>query len=489
MLSLFTKTMNLIYNKIINRVIVNKETNNILQHSQQMFVNDSSSSSGSDTDHEPEHEPEPAPAPEMLHKKLFNTDIPNNILTTDYELQELIKITTNSNINIDNVVLHKRFESKLAKHEDAVFKIKMRLLYVIIANNLYGSVFEEKKLYKPANKTHYPTGVFRYNDYIIRIDDSPFCFFDEEQVITALYKSSTIIDDAYKNIIIPYFTYINMKKNANGNICDCDHDPCGCAYVGDNSSYCDEDAAYDDDLISGKNEKEPPNYSRIFYNKLRHNTISFSIQPYVKDTESLYTWAKDNIKDNVNINFAKIKFDFFTDLFSKCALLLQKLHSIGIVHGDIKPDNILIKEDADFRINDISKFRLFSVYLIDFGLAGKDSIGIGTGGTIPYCHPEFRNIHDTKRTDKYNWAVIKKKHDVWSLGMTFITLYINNTFYSYYYKYPSYFFNSNGYVSNLVLDSIANPQLRRLFIDILSYDSISIDNVCEQIRVLQSTVK
>ena len=487
MLSLFTKAKNLIYNKIINPVIVNKQTI-LLQHSQQMFVNDSSS--GSETETEPEPEPESETKPEMLHKKLFDTDIPNNILNTDYELQELIKIITNSNINIDNVVLHKRFESKLAKHEDAIFKTKMRLLYVIIANNLYSSVFEEKKSYKPANKTYYPTGVFRYNDYIIRIDDSPFCFFDEEQVITALYKSTANDnDDACKHIIIPYFTYINMKKKANGNICDCDHDPCGCAYVGDNSSYCDEDAAYDEDLISGKFEKEPPNYSRIFYNQLRHNTISFSIQPYVKDTESLYTWAKDNIKDNVNINFAKIKFDFFTDLFSKCALLLQKLHSVEIVHGDIKPDNILIKENRDFNINDVSKSRLFSVYLIDFGLAGKNSVGIGTGGTIPYCHPEFRNIHDTKRTDKYNWAVIKKKHDVWSLGITFITLYMNNTFYSYYHKYPSYFFNSNGYVSTLVLDSIANPQLRRLFTDILSYDSISINDVCEQIRVLQNTVK
>ena len=119
MLSLFTKAKNLIYNKIINPVIVNKQTI-LLQHSQQMFVNDSSS--GSETETEPEPEPESETKPEMLHKKLFDTDIPNNILNTDYELQELIKIITNSNINIDNVVLHKRFESKLAKHEDAIFK-------------------------------------------------------------------------------------------------------------------------------------------------------------------------------------------------------------------------------------------------------------------------------------------------------------------------------------------------------------------------------
>ena len=184
------------------------------------------------------------------------------------------------------------------------------------------------------------------------------------------------------------------------------------------------------------------------------------------------------------MNFLKFKHIFYTHLFYKCARLLQKIHAIGIVHGDIKPDNILIKEEPGFNINDPIKSRLFSVYLIDFGLSGKDNVGIGTGGTIPYCHPEFQNIRDTRRTDKYRWNVIKKKHDVWSLGLAFITLYIHRSFYNYYYKYPSYFFNSSGYVSAIVLGSIGNQSLNRLFIDILSYDSISIDEVCNQLRVL-----
>ena len=345
----------------------------------------------------------------------------------------------------------------------------MRLLYVIIANNLYRSIFEEKKLYK-SNRTKYLVGVFRYNDYIIRIDDSPYCFMDEQHIITSIQETTN--HDTH--IVIPYFTYINMKKNANGAICDCDVIPCGCSYFGDGGAADDAD---DDDAVRADNG----DYSRVFYNLLRYNTISFSIQPYVKDTESLYTWAKDNITDNVNIHFSKIKTEFFTHLFYKCALLLQKIHSIGIVHGDVKPDNILIKEQKDFNINDPVKSRNFSVYLIDFGLSGKDNVGIGTGGTIPYCHPEFRNIRDTKRTDKYHWNVVKKKHDIWSLGLAFITLFIHNAFYSYYYRYPSYFFNSTGYVSTLVIDSIGNKELSQLFSDILSYDSISIDDVCDRL--------
>ena len=491
MLSLFTRIKHLIYNKLINRGIVNKlREYNILQNSQQMFVNSSGSETGSEFETNPEPENKSAKNTIIQESMIFNTEISKDILATEYELQELIKIVTNSNIKIDNVVLHKRFEDKLDSLTEIldnsskgdctldhrhIFKTKMRLLYVIIANNLYRSVFEEKKLYK-SDKTKYLAGVFRYNDYIIRIDDSPYCFLDEQQVITTIQENTTN-DETYKHIVIPYFTYINMKKNANGNICDCDHDPCGCSYVGDGSAECIADAVRADIA-------DDCDFSRVYYNRLRYNTISFSIQPYVKNSESLHTWAKDNITDNVNINFSKIKIEFFTHLFYKCALLIQEIHSIGLVHGDIKPDNILIKEENDFNINDPVKSRHFSVYLIDFGLSGKDNTGIGTGGTIPYCHPEFRNIRDTKRTDKYHWNVVKKKHDVWSLGLAFITLFIHNAFYSYYYKYPSYFFNSSGYVSALVLDSIGSPQLSRLYTDILSYDSISIDDVCERLRVL-----
>ena len=484
MLSLFTRIKNMIYTKIINRVIVNKRAGyNILQNSQQMFVNVSQSESGSESGSEPGSGMEPG---SETYRKLFNTNIPKNVLDSDYELQELIKIITNSKINIDNVVLHNKYETKLSGLSgctDIIFKTKLRLLYVIIANNLYRSAFEEKKLYN-SDKTKYLAGVFRYNDYIIRIDDSPYCFLDEQQIINTIHEHKNA---DYEHIIIPYFTYINIKKNAKGEICDCDYNPCGCAYVGDGNEgisfargVVDDDR---DDDCDGDG-KGPGDYSRAFYNLLRYNTISFSIQPYVKNSESLHAWTKDNITDNININFSKIKFTFFTHLFYKCALLIKKIHSIGLVHGDIKPDNILIKEETDFNINDPVKCQNFTVYLIDFGLAGKNNVGIGTGGTIPYCHPEFRNIRDTKRTNKYIWGVVKKKHDVWSLGLAFITLYVHRAFYSYYSKYPSYFFNLSGYVSALVLDSVGSPQLSNLFTDMLSHESISIDDVCDRIRVL-----
>jgi serine/threonine protein kinase len=150
----------------------------------------------------------------------------------------------------------------------------------------------------------------------------------------------------------------------------------------------------------------------------------------------------------------------------------------------VKPDNILIHEHDDFDINHPEKCKRFTVYLIDFGLSGKHGKGYGTGGTIPYCHPEFKNIRDTNRASKYNWKIVQFKHDVWSLGIAFITMYIYRDFYNYYHKYPQYVFTSDGYMSSLLLDVISNEKLHDLFTKILTFDCIPVEKVCESLRLM-----
>ena len=128
------------------------------------------------------HPPPPPPTtpvtpttPPTIRHRFFRTEITDDELRNDYELQHLISALTNRNIDVTNLVLEPRFEELLQNIPDMsdILKIKMRSFYIIIAQDMYLKLFEEKKRYR-ATKTKHTLGVFRYNDYILRIDDSPY---------------------------------------------------------------------------------------------------------------------------------------------------------------------------------------------------------------------------------------------------------------------------------------------------------------------------
>lgn len=473
--------------KIIN-IVYTKHTNQRLRNyalvlgSDIMTVNANCDeiiyNSDADDTFEPSTSPSPPPPSPVITRRLFNVDLDITIIKKDYELQELLKMMDIHQFDVANVTLENRIEKSINNINDTdVVKIKMRLLYIIIANDIYRSLFEEKKQYSSKVTTQY-IGVFRFNDYIIRIDDCPYSFIDEMNVITA---TSGFNKDS--RIIRPFLMYTNIRRNHETNdICDCRQIHCDCKYT-DNEEY--EFSCYDNDNegnVINKNE-----IARRCFNKLRKNSISFSIQHYVKDTISLYNWVKDNLAIDVYNQFSAIHHTFFIELFYQCAILLREIHNVSIVHGDIKPDNILIREHANFNIHHPEKCKNFTIYLIDFGLSGFHKNGIGTGGTIPYCHPEFKNIIDTNRSRKYNWMTLDMKHDVWSLGITFLTMYIYRDFYNYYHKYPNYFFLKNGYVSSLIIDVISDKKINILFSKMLTPDCIPIQEVCDMLKDISSS--
>jgi len=94
----------------------------------------------------------------------------------------------------------------------------------------------------------------------------------------------------------------------------------------------------------------------------------------------------------------EIKTDWLIKFFSRFAAALDYLHSIGIVHNDIKPENIIIgKVNGSFK-------------LTDFGFAEKLSRWSRkseyTGGTEKYMAPErARGVTDL-RSDIYSYGIL-----------------------------------------------------------------------------------
>jgi len=484
MLSIFSNIKNRIRD-IINKQRIHKRLRNyqlVVADTNITVDFDNMSEDGNDRNHIDHDHATGAPPPSpVVTIRLFNTEFDETLVKKDYELQHLLQ---HIRYDISNVTLESRFETLVNAIPNAsdIFKIKMKLLYIIIANDQYRDLFEEKKHYRSIKVNQY-VGVFRYNDYIIRIDDCPFSFMNEIDVTKAMTRLT--IDNP--RIIRPFLIYTNTRQNRTTNdICECRKPRCDCKYT-DNAEH-EYPAATDSDTntvtdtvmntVMNTDTILDSDLAHSCFKKLRDNTISFSIQYYVKDSVSLYTWVRENLATDIYNRFSAIQRIFFVELFHQCALLLRDIHRVNIVHGDIKPDNILIYEDPNFNINHPERCKNFTVYLIDFGLSGFHKIGVGTGGTVPYCHPEFKNITDTIRSSKYNWKKIDVKHDVWSLGISFLTMYIYRDFYSYYHKYPNYFFLKNGYVSSLIMDVITDTQINKIFTKILSEDCIPSDELC-----------
>jgi len=205
------------------------------------------------------------------------------------------------------------------------------------------------------------------------------------------------------------------------------------------------------------------------YTHIQHSSKSplflfplyYSIQPYV-DGITLDCWVENN---KYKRNFIEIVYDLFIQL---CAII-KELHEMGCVHGDLKPGNILVVSNVQTSQN--------CLYLIDFGLSGKHlKTTHASGGTLPYCAPETQNtcalnVHNkhcknsaifNANNYKYNWSLHNKSHDIWSVGLIFMSIYIFKETYHYYRHYPYDFFTNDGYVSPKYFQEIEHEYIREV---------------------------
>jgi serine/threonine protein kinase len=134
-----------------------------------------------------------------------------------------------------------------------------------------------------------------------------------------------------------------------------------------------------------------------FYRRLENNEyIIFELESCTEDLKSY-------MEENGELGNDKV---FFKQIILDIAKALKTINDKGIMHRDIKPDNIFIKEEDEDEEKKIIKLGDFgcSVYIKD---NTSESIG-----TIVYSAPEIiKNI-------EYD-----EKCDLWSLGITLFELY------------------------------------------------------------------
>jgi serine/threonine protein kinase len=161
--------------------------------------------------------------------------------------------------------------------------------------------------------------------------------------------------------------------------------------------------------IIGKGEKMTKNVSAAVEREIRvlkrlnHPNIVKLIE-VVREEKNIFV-VLENCEGGSLLNHilsgAKMGLAEVVRVFRQIASAVGYLHSEGIAHGDLKPDNIVLTKSGE-------------VKLIDFGYC-KEDVMSGDGdksGTIKYAPPEFF------RRGLYN----PRKADMWSLGIVLFVM-------------------------------------------------------------------
>lgn len=140
MLSFISKIKNIVNDKLKSNHNVRKRQYEVVFGSDIMTVYPEC---GDDVESPPPPPPPPSP---VIIRTLFRTEIDDKVIKNDYELQQLLRTMDIYNINIEQLVLEPRYEDAIRNIPGVsdIIKIKMRLLYIIIAYNIYQTLFEEK---------------------------------------------------------------------------------------------------------------------------------------------------------------------------------------------------------------------------------------------------------------------------------------------------------------------------------------------------------
>ena len=98
-------------------------------------------------------------------------------------------------------------------------------------------------------------------------------------------------------------------------------------------------------------------------------------------------------------------------LIEKCLEILVQIHSEGVVHGDLSPENLMVVTDAELRQDGILP-ESFSLNLVDFESAKRSDgtenrLGLPVIGKAPYMAPELvKDSAPTPQSDLYALGIL-----------------------------------------------------------------------------------
>jgi hypothetical protein len=311
-----------------------------------------------------------------------------------------------------------------------------REVYRLFYYRKHHLAFEMVKQYNLRLKT----GVFKTSWYIVKYD----CYVEPRQLLA--YRALGFGINPEIKIVTPIWYYI-FDSGYSGY-------RSGSSSAAINSvSDTDSDS---DTTNTNTNTNEDGSAVKVNLDQLR----TLEIQPVLPDSISLYKWYR-------TVHISMKDHDFIvTSIMLSVAKSIKYCHDKSLVHGDIKPDNILIvtgpADSATSTSFTMRRTAIPEAYLIDFGMCGRENIDTGTGGTRPYCAPETKNVNvatanrnsgssmkkiQADEDDNYTWCKLTKAQDVWSLGLMLFTMISYSTLYYYYKDFPKRVFDSSsGYV-------------------------------------------